>query len=214
MARLPAKKRPWLICTALEEEARSAGFRFVAGVDEVGRGALAGPVVAAAVILDPRASLPHKLNDSKQLTAAERERIAAELVRVSLAIGIGAVEADEIDRLDILRATHRAMALAIERLDPQPDFLLIDGHLELPNVALPQRAVVGGDAFSASIAAASVVAKTWRDRLMRGYDALYPQYGFAQHVGYGTRAHLAALRAHGPCPLHRRSFRGVCAESA
>ncbi|WP_352432151.1 ribonuclease HII [Pyrinomonas sp.] len=214
MGRSSPKARPSLICTALEEEARSGGFHLVAGVDEVGRGALAGPVVAAAVILDPRAPLPHKLNDSKLLAAAERERIAAELARTSIAIGLGAVEADEIDRLDILRATQRAMSMAIERLDPKPDFLLIDGHLGLRDVPLPQRAIVRGDAFSASIAAASVIAKTWRDRLMRDYDALYPQYGFAQHVGYGTRAHLAALRAYGPCPLHRRSFRGVCAKSA
>lgn len=206
-----SKKRISLVGTSFEEEARAAGFRLIAGLDEVGRGALAGPVVAAAVILDPCAPLPDGLDDSKRLSPAERERIAEELKRTAIAIGIGEVSAEEIDRINILQATRRAMMIALHRLDPRPDYLLIDG-MRLPGSGLAQRAIVGGDAISASIAAASVIAKTWRDRLMRECDALYPAYGFASHVGYGTRAHLEALRIHGPCPLHRRSFRGVLQE--
>ena len=184
------------------------GFSRVAGLDEVGRGALAGPVVAAAVILDAGAPLPEGLNDSKKLTAAERERIAKELRETAVAFAVGAVSPEEIDRTNILIATRRAMIEALERLDPRADFLLIDA-LQLKECALPQRAIIHGDSVSASIAAASVIAKTFRDALMRNFDAQFPQYGFPAHVGYGTRAHLAALRAHGPCPIHRRSFRGV-----
>jgi ribonuclease HII len=180
----------------------------IAGLDEVGRGALAGPVVAAAVILDPAAPLPEGLDDSKKLTPARRERIAGELKATALCYGVGLVPPAEIDRTNILIATRRAMCHALGGLDPRADFLLIDA-LQLREVALPQRAIIRGDSISASIAAASVIAKTYRDALMRDYDETYPQYGFAAHVGYGTRAHLAALRAHGACPIHRRSFRGV-----
>ena len=181
----------------------------IAGLDEVGRGALAGPVVAAAVILDPAAPLPEGLDDSKKLTPAERERIAAELKATALCYGVGLIPPAEIDSTNILIATRRAMCHALGELRPSSaDFLLIDA-LQLREVELPQRAIIRGDSVSASIAAASVIAKTFRDALMRDYDHIYPQYGFATHVGYGTRAHLEALRAHGACPIHRRSFRGV-----
>ena len=202
------QKRVSEICTAFEDEARAAGGRMIAGVDEVGRGALAGPVVAAAVILDPAAPLPEGLDDSKKLTALQRERIAAELKQTALCYGVGLVPPEEIDRTNILIATRRAMCQALGGLNPCADFLLIDA-LQLKEIQLPQRAIIRGDSVSASIAAASVIAKTYRDALMRDYDQVYPQYGFAAHVGYGTRAHLAALRAHGACPIHRRSFRGV-----
>ncbi|MDQ1610435.1 MAG: ribonuclease [Pyrinomonadaceae bacterium] len=202
------RKRVSEICTAFEDEARSRGHRMIAGVDEVGRGALAGPVVAAAVILDPAAPLPEGLDDSKKLTAAQRERIAEELKATALCYGVGLIPPAEIDSTNILIATRRAMCHALDDLKPCADFLLIDA-LQLREVALPQRAIIRGDSISASIAAASVIAKTYRDALMRDYDQTYPQYGFAAHVGYGTRAHLAALRAHGACPIHRRSFRGV-----
>ncbi|MGH9900328.1 MAG: ribonuclease HII [Pyrinomonadaceae bacterium] len=193
---------------AFEDEARGRGFQFVAGLDEVGRGALAGPVVAAACILDHAAALPEGLDDPKKLTAARRERVAAELKRTALAYAVGLVSHEEIDRTNILLATKRAMMLALEQLSPGADHLLIDA-LTLKESPLPQRAIIRGDSVSASIAAASVLAKTYRDALMKEYDGAYPVYGFARHVGYGTRAHLAALRAHGACPLHRRSFRGV-----
>jgi len=202
------RKRETRIGTLFEEEARREGFGLVAGLDEVGRGALAGPVVAAAVILDPSAPLPEGLDDSKRLTERQRERIAEELRRTARCYAVGLVGPEEIDRTNILVATRRAMMLALEALDPRADFLLIDA-VRLAECGLPQRSIIGGDAVSASIAAASVVAKTYRDRLMRELDGQFPAYGFARHVGYGTRRHLAALREHGCCEVHRRSFRGV-----
>ncbi len=197
-----------LIGTMFEDEARLCGFQFVAGLDEVGRGALAGPVVAAAVILDPCAALPAGLNDSKKVTARQRERIAEELRAAAIAYSVGRIEPDEIDRINILQATRRAMLSALDQLTTPADYLLIDA-LELKNAKLPQRAIIRGDSISASIAAASIIAKTFRDQLMREYHDVYPQYNFASHVGYGTRAHMKALRTHGACPIHRKSFRGV-----
>jgi ribonuclease HII len=202
------QKRVSEICTAFEDEARVGGHRMIAGVDEVGRGALAGPVVAAAVILNPDAPLPEGLDDSKKLTALRRERISEELKASALCYGVGLVPPEEIDSTNILIATRRAMCHALGELKPCADFLLIDA-LQLREIDLPQRAIIRGDSISASIAAASVIAKTYRDALMRDYDTVYPEYGFASHVGYGTRAHLQALRTHGACPIHRRSFHGV-----
>ena len=196
------------IGTAFEDEARARGYQMIAGVDEVGRGALAGPVAAAAVILDPAVPLPEGLDDSKKLTASQRERIAGELKASVLGYSVGLITPEEIDSTNILIATRRAMCAALGELRPRPDFLLIDA-LQLREIQLPQRAIIHGDSVSASIAAASVIAKTYRDALMRDYHNTYPQYGFASHVGYGTRTHLAALRTHGACPIHRRSFRGV-----
>jgi len=200
--------RPSLVNLDFESEAHRGGYRLVAGLDEVGRGALAGPVVAAACILDPSAPLPEGLDDSKRLTRRERERIADLLRRTALAFAVGLVSHDEIDRINILQATRRAMLVALAGLSPRADYLLIDA-LPLKESNLPQRAIIRGDSISASIAAASVLAKTFRDSLMRDYHNVYPQYGFSSHVGYGTRAHLEALRAYGPCPIHRCSFRGV-----
>ena len=185
-----------------ERECWAEGFCFVAGVDEVGRGPLAGPVVAAAVVFPRGVSLP-AVNDSKKLTAPEREELERAIRAVpGVSIGIGEVSAAEIDRLDILRATWRAMRLAVEQLG-KVDFILVDGR------PYPSRAMVGGDGRSASIAAASIVAKVYRDRLMEEYETRYPGYGFAGHKGYGTAEHLEALRRLGPCPEHRRSFRPV-----
>lgn len=191
-----------------ENQALSEGFLFVAGVDEVGRGCLAGPVVAAACILNPARPLPKGLNDSKKLTAKRRDEIAGELKDVVLGYSIAQIEAETIDEINILEATKKAMCLAITNLRPQADFLLIDA-LQLKNASLPQKAIIKGDAISASIAAASIVAKTYRDNLMKEYDSIYPQFGFARHAGYGTKVHLDALRLHGHCPLHRKTFRGV-----
>jgi ribonuclease HII len=205
---LQAEKFEWTIGFDFEDLARELGFRFIAGVDEVGRGCLAGPVVAAACILDPSKTVPDGLNDSKKLTAKRREDISAELQTNALAFAIGAVEADEIDRINILEATKRAMLIAISSLQPAADYLLIDA-LQLKQNPLPQKAIIKGDSISYSIAAASVLAKTHRDQLMTNYHAEYPQYGFSGHKGYGAVVHLAALKEHGPCPLHRRTFRGV-----
>jgi ribonuclease HII len=191
-----------------EDQAHADGFRFIAGVDEVGRGCLAGPVVAAACILDYEQPLPDGLDDSKKLDAAKREEIAAELKETCIAYAIGQIEADEIDRINILEATKKAMLAAINSLKPAADYLLIDA-LRLKQTHLPQRAIIKGDSVSASIAAASILAKTYRDDLMRRYDAEFPLYGFAGHKGYGAAIHLDAIKTHGSCPIHRRSFNGV-----
>jgi ribonuclease HII len=191
-----------------ERLAYKAGATVIAGVDEAGRGPLAGPVVAAACIL-PREFRHKTLNDSKQLTAQEREEIYAELVaheHVRYATGISDVEV--IDIYNILRATHRAMVLALDALPVRPDFVLVDG-LPVKAIRIRQKAIVKGDAKSFSIAAASVIAKVTRDRLMLQLHDQFPQYNFAQHKGYGTPEHLAALRQFGPCPSHRRTFEPV-----
>ena len=191
-----------------EQQAHAEGYRFVAGVDEVGRGCLAGPVVAGACILDPDKPLPKGLDDSKKLNAELRDEIATQLKTDCIAYAIGQVEADEIDLINILEATKKAMLMAIASLTPQADFLLIDA-LRLKMSPLPQRAIIKGDTISASIAAASILAKTYRDDLMKTYDIEYPQYGFASHKGYGATIHWTALREHGHCPLHRLTFNGV-----
>jgi len=191
-----------------EQKAFGEGFSFVAGVDEVGRGCLAGAVVAAAVVLDITKPLPEKLNDSKKISAKNRERISEEIKQNCLAYSIGQIEAEEIDRINILQATKKAMRMAIENLSPRPDFLLIDA-VQLKEINLPQKAIIRGDAISASIAAASIIAKVYRDNLMRELDKVYPAYGFAKHAGYGTKMHFEALRRYGACELHRKTFRGV-----
>lgn len=191
-----------------ERQAHAEGFRFIAGVDEVGRGCLAGSVVAAACILDPDKPLPEFLNDSKKITAKKRRIIAEELKQNVLSYSIAEISAEEIDRINILEATKKAMCAAIEKLSPNADFLLIDA-LELKNLNIPQKAIIKGDAISASIAAASILAKTYRDDQMLELDRFYPEYGFKNHVGYGTKQHFEALRKHGACPIHRKSFRGV-----
>lgn len=195
-----------------ENQARADGFRFVAGVDEVGRGCLAGCVVAAAVVLDLEKPLPEGLNDSKKLSAKRREKIAEEIRRDAVCYSIAQVEADEIDRINILQATKRAMIAAVERLGPAADFVLIDA-VQLNDCRLPQKSIIGGDAVSASIAAASVIAKVYRDNLMHELDEIYPEYGFARHAGYGTKQHFEALRAHGASRIHRKSFKGVLSEN-
>lgn len=198
-----------------EREYWGRGIRRLAGVDEAGRGPLAGPVVAAAVVCDPDWALAEEhglldgLTDSKQLSAGSRNRFCATL-RASSAVqvGVGMAEVDEIERINILRATHLAMARALGNIVPLPAFALVDG---LPVAGLPcaSRAIVRGDSLSLLIAAASVVAKVVRDARMLELDALYPDYGFAAHKGYGTPAHLQALYEFGPCPEHRRSFAPV-----
>lgn len=190
-----------------ERHARSKGYQLVAGVDEAGRGPLAGPVVAAAVILQPDRPI-NGVNDSKKLTERQRERLFDHIMADALCIGIGSCSPAEIDRINILQATRLAMLQAVLQLAPQPDILLIDGITTIAS-PLQQQTIKQGDSRSASIAAASIIAKVTRDRLMCEYDQLYPHYGFARHKGYGSASHLTALRQHGPCPLHRTSFGGV-----
>jgi ribonuclease HII len=183
------------------------GFGLVAGVDEAGRGPLAGPVVAAAVILDPARPIAG-LRDSKLLSAAARERLAAEIRESALAWAVAEADVAEIDALNILQATLVAMRRAVERLGVAPAEALVDGN-RCPLLACAARAIVKGDRDVAVISAASILAKTARDALLVELDAAYPAYGFAQHKGYGTPEHLAALARHGPCPAHRRSFAPV-----
>ena len=178
-----------------------------AGVDEAGRGSLAGPVVAAAVILPPDAELPG-LTDSKLLRPATRVRLAEAIRAQAVAYAVAAVEAPEIDATDILRATLRAMTLAVSGLIPQPDLVLVDGNT-LPGLSIPAQAIVRGDRLVPAISAASVLAKVTRDSIMNGWAVRFPAYGFAQHKGYGTAVHLAQIAEHGPCAIHRRSFAGV-----
>lgn len=183
--------------------------RHVAGIDEVGRGPMAGPVVAAAVVLDPQFAQPwwSDLHDSKLLTALQRARLAR-LLHESAAVGVGEASHDEVDTLGLVAATRQSMLRALEALPCQPDFLLIDALL-LPERAGPQQAIVHGDARCASIAAASIIAKVARDRMMDAHHQSYPHYGFDSNKGYCTRNHLAALNQHGPSPIHRRSFAPV-----
>jgi ribonuclease HII len=181
----------------------------IAGLDEAGRGALAGPVVAAAVILplnDSIETLLHGVNDSKQLTAHKREAFFDLILEHALAYGIGQEPAAVIDAIGILPANKLAMQTAVTQLTPTPQFLLIDGRICLPQLNIPQQPIVRGDSQSLSIAAASILAKVTRDRLMCELDRQFPHYGFAQHKGYGTELHRAALAQHGPCPQHRHSF--------
>ncbi|MBL8469117.1 ribonuclease HII [Methyloversatilis discipulorum] len=184
----------------------------IAGVDEAGRGPLCGPVYAAAVILDPARPIDG-LNDSKKLSEKKREALAPLIRERALAWAVGIATVEEIDRLNILHATMLAMRRAVEGLAVRPDQVLIDGNRVPPGLSVPARAIVGGDASEAAISAASILAKTGRDQEMMALAALYPQYGIARHKGYPTAEHLAALRAHGPSPIHRRSFAPV-AQSA
>ena len=187
-----------------ENAVAAEGFDLVCGVDEAGRGPLAGPVCAAAVLL-PRGLQIDGLNDSKKLTAKRREALFPVITENALSFGIAYASVAEIDALDILGATMLAMSRAIAQLTPQPELALIDGNCAR-GIPVPARTVIGGDGKCASIAAASVLAKVSRDRLMIELDAKYPEYGFAVHKGYGTKAHEAALKQYGPCELHRRSF--------
>ncbi|GAB4262776.1 ribonuclease HII [Deferrisoma sp.] len=190
-----------------DRAAFAAGAVRVCGVDEVGRGPLAGPVVAAAVILPPGAELPG-LDDSKRLAPGVRAALVPRIREVALAVGIGECSPEEIDRWNIHRATLRAMCRAVQDLGMTPDHLLVDGIHRLP-LSLPQETLVKGDARSWAVAAASVIAKEHRDALMVEYGRRYPGYGFEDHKGYPTRAHREALERLGPCPIHRRTFRGV-----
>ena len=178
-----------------------------AGVDEAGRGPLAGPVVAAAVIL-PKECEINGLNDSKKLSTQKREFLFDQIIRLAVSIGVGIVEPGEIDRLNILRAALLAMEGAVMKLNPKPDFLLIDGNIRT-SLLIPQETVIGGDSTCNSIAAASIIAKVARDLIMDDYHNIHPEYNFKKHKGYPTKEHYEALRKFGPCPIHRKTFKGV-----
>ncbi|WP_338452032.1 ribonuclease HII [Niallia oryzisoli] len=189
--------------TVYERKYRQEGYQLIAGIDEVGRGPLAGPVVASAVILPHDFYLPG-IDDSKKLNEQKREQFYTQIKEAALAVGLGIIDNDEIDRLNIFAATKKAMSLAISQLEPKPDFLLIDAvKLDIP---YQQEPIIKGDGLSISIAAASIVAKVTRDRILKDYDQEYPNYGFANHAGYGTKEHLEAIRTYGITPIHRKSF--------
>lgn len=189
---------------AYEKRAGEQGFSAVCGIDEAGRGPLAGPVCAAAVILPPDCDIPG-LNDSKKLSEKKREALFPVIQEKALAFGVGWATAEEIDRVNILQATFLAMARAVEALPAPADYALVDGN-RMPPLPIPGETIVKGDATSASIAAASILAKVSRDRLLRRLDEEHPEYGFAKHKGYGTQAHYEAIRKYGLLPEHRRSF--------
>ena len=193
---------------AEESKLQGEGYQLIAGIDEVGRGALAGPVVAAAVILPHHIDSPwlYQVKDSKELSPQKRQLLSHHIHQEALAVGIGVASHEVIDTKGIIRATRQAMKLAVERLEPQPQSLLID-YIPLPEVKLPQQAVPDGDSRCLSIACASIIAKVARDQLMVELDRAYPGYGLAQHKGYGTEEHFSCLKMLGPSPIHRQSFR-------
>ena len=189
-----------------ENQLREKGYRYIAGLDEAGRGPLAGPVVASAVILPPDTELVIPgVDDSKKLSSLRRGKILEEIKEKAIAWAVGIVDVETIDQINILQATKKAMKQAVEGLQTSPEILLIDA-VELAQVSLPQQPLIQGAALSVSIAAASIVAKETRDAMMIALDSLYPEYGFASNKGYGSAQHIAALRKYGPCPIHRRTF--------
>ncbi len=190
-----------------ESAAFEQGYRIVAGVDEAGRGPLAGPVVAAAVILPAGIILPG-IRDSKKMTEKARIKAFSEIVKNAAAIGIGVVSHTYIDQFNILKASLESMKNAVKHLNVHPDYLLVDGIFKISD-PLPQKCIIKGDQLSHSISAASIIAKVYRDRIMCSYHRLYPEYGFYKNKGYGTTEHLEALKRYGPCPVHRMTFRGV-----
>jgi ribonuclease HII len=187
-----------------DEDLRNNGFQRIAGIDEAGRGPLAGPVVAAAVVLRGNTRIKG-LRDSKKVPEKERESLFIEIQDIALDIGIGIVNHEDIDRINILRASKLAMKLAIENLSTRPDFLVIDA-VSLPSVPIKQLFPIKGESVSASVAAASIIAKVTRDRLMLEYHYQYPQYNFIKHKGYSTKEHMELIQLYGPCPIHRKSF--------
>ena len=193
-----------------EKRCEEQGYRLIAGSDEVGRGCLAGPVVAAAVIM-PREYRPawySRVRDSKLLSSAQREKLADNIYQIAISVGTGVVDAVTIDSVGMTRAVQSAFQIAVRQLQPQPDYVLLD-YLTVPDLGLPQKGVADGDTLCFSIACASIVAKVFRDHLMLDFDRKYPGYGFANHKGYGTGAHVACLHKLGPCPIHRRLFTPV-----
>ena len=190
-----------------EKKAALCGFLSIADIDEAGRGPLAGPVVSAAVIL-PKSFTDERVTDSKKLTHKKRDVLFDIINKHAVSVGIGIVSPEQIDDINILQASLLSMVIAVDRLQQTPDYLLIDGIFKIDS-ELPQEVIKKGDSLSISIAAASIIAKVTRDRIMLGYDEKYPQYGFAKHKGYPTKAHKEAIREYGVCPIHRKSFKGV-----
>ncbi|AIS52538.1 ribonuclease HII [Thermoanaerobacter kivui] len=190
--------------TYFENQLHNLNFKFIGGVDEAGRGPLVGPVVAACVILPKEVFIPD-INDSKKLSEEKRELLAEVIKKNALSYGIGIVECDEIDRINILNATYKAMQIAVSKILQKIDYLLVDA-VTIPQIEINQKAIVKGDSKSISIAAASILAKVERDKIMKEYHKIYPQYNFQKNKGYGTKEHIEAIKKYGPCPIHRKTF--------
>ena len=189
----------------IEEEIYDSGVETICGIDEAGRGPLAGPVVVAAVIM-PRYSMIEGVNDSKKVSEKKRELLYEQIINEAITYGIGIIDQKEIDQINILNATKKGLTTAIKELKVKPDRIIVDALEHIDTCGVPYTSIIKGDAKCYSIAAASIIAKVTRDRIMREWNEIYPQYGFEKHKGYGTAAHIAAIKEHGICPLHRKSF--------
>ncbi len=189
----------------IDEEFFKKGIKYVGGIDEAGRGPLAGPVVVACVVM-PEDSMIEGVNDSKKISEKKRESLYEKITEEAISYGIGIIYQEEIDELNILRATKKALTIALKEIKVKPNVILVDALTGIDTLGIPYKSIIKGDANSYSIAAASIIAKVTRDRIMREWDKVYPEYGFAGHKGYGTAKHIAAIKEYGLCPLHRRSF--------
>lgn len=194
------------ILKQIEEEIyNKENVKYICGIDEAGRGPLAGPVVVASVIM-PKDSMIEGVNDSKKVSEKKREKLYEEITNTAIAWGVGIVDQREIDEINILNATKKGLTNSLKELEIKPDLILVDALTNIDTLGIPYRSIIKGDAKSYSIAAASIIAKVTRDRIMRQWDELYPEYGFEKHKGYGTKMHIDAIKEYGPCPLHRKSF--------
>ena len=189
----------------IEEELYNSGVNLICGIDEAGRGPLAGPVVVAAAIM-PRDSMIEGVNDSKKVSEKKREKLYDLITDEAIAYGVGIIDQKEIDRINILNATKEGLTMAVKELNPKPDLIIVDALSKIYTEGIPYKSIIKGDAKCYSIACASIIAKVTRDRIMRQWDEVYPQYGFIKHKGYGTAAHISAIKEYGLCPLHRLSF--------
>lgn len=191
----------------IEKEIYDSGINSICGIDEAGRGPLAGPVVVAAVVM-PKDSMIEGVNDSKKVSEKKRELLYEKIIEEAITYGVGIIDQKEIDRINILNATKEGLTMAVSELNPKPELIIVDALNKIDTLGIPYRSIIKGDAKCYSIAAASIIAKVTRDRIMRQWDEVYPQYGFIKHKGYGTAEHIKAIRENGLCPLHRLSFCG------
>ena len=189
----------------IEEDLYEKGVEYICGIDEAGRGPLAGPVVVASVIM-PKDSMIEGVNDSKKVSEKKREKLYEEITKEAISYGVAIIDQNEIDRINILNATKHGLTTSIKELKVKPDIILVDALTKIDTCGIPYNSIIKGDAKSYSIAAASIIAKVTRDRIMRQWDEVYPQYGFAKHKGYGSQEHIAALKKYGPTPIHRKTF--------
>ena len=188
-----------------ENELRNKGYKYICGIDEAGRGPLAGPVVVASVIM-PENSMIEGINDSKKVSEKKREKLYDLILEEAISYGVGIIGQDEIDDINILNATKKGLTVSLKELTKKPDLIIVDALTNIDTLGTPYESIIKGDAKCYSISAASIIAKVTRDRIMREWDKIYPQYGFAQHKGYGTSAHISSIKEYGPCPLHRKTF--------